>query len=89
MSHQITNLQLCVIMSAYVGNGMFDTYEITDTYRRQTTSLLDAGIIKSSMVASGHGYKFDITEKGSFYLNSLLATPFPVEVKSWKIPEDK
>lgn len=82
MSHQITNLQLCVIMSAYVGNGLYDQYEITDTYRRQTTSLLDADIIKPSE----HGYKFDITEKGSFYLNCLLATPFPVEVKSWKIP---
>lgn len=84
--HQISNLQLSVIMSAYCGNGIYDTYQITDTYREQCTILLNEGIISSVLKGEEEHYKFKITEKGRFYLDSLLATPFPVEVKNWKIP---
>lgn len=83
----ITNLQLSVIMSAYT-NGPYDYFPDTETYREQVTILLDEGIIEPSPVrANNNLYKYCITEKGKFYLENLLAIPFPVETKSWEIPK--
>lgn len=86
----ISNLQLSVIMSAYCGNDMYCSgYSDTPTLREQTAALLDANIIRTKTaneLKEGGCFNFAITDKGRFYLDHLLSTPFPIEEKSWVIP---
>lgn len=81
----ITNLQLSVIMSAYCGNGMYsEGFPNTETFKKQVDILLQEEIIELNYILTN--YKYKITDKGKSYLDAILSTPFPVEIKSWKIP---
>lgn len=81
----MTNLQLTVMIAAYCGNSDADHFNNSDVYRDQVTSLLDDGMIKPNHL---QGYKFSITDKGTFWLDTVLKMPYPVEVKEWRIPNE-
>lgn len=95
MERQISILQLSVLMSASTGIGAYDMHyngpspyvrqgPNNETYRIQCTHLLDCGMITKNWEGN---YPYKITDKGRFYLEHLLSTPFPIEEKSWVIPK--
>lgn len=76
------------MIAAYCGNSEIDFYKDTDTYRNQVAALLNAGMLQSNTRSpAGFGYKFQCTAKGKFWLDFVLNTPYPVEVKKFKIPK--
>jgi hypothetical protein len=84
----MTNLQLIVMIAAYCGAREFDTFKDTDTYNRQTKQLINNGMIKpASNYQSNNFYKFECTDKGKAWLDHVLAIPYPIEVRSWRIPK--
>lgn len=84
----MTNLQLTVMIAAYCGCKETDNYSISETYCEQCTHLIDGGLIKpNDKSPAGFGYKFAITEKGKYWLDYVLDTPWPKEIKAFEIPE--
>lgn len=83
----MTNLQLTVMIAAYCGSPDTDHYKDTEVYRDQVESLLNDGMIKPSHNIPNY-YKFAITDKGKFWLDTVLKMPYPVEIKEWRISNE-
>lgn len=80
----MTPLQMGIMLAAYSGNRDFlGCPNTTHIWRSQCTELMNNGMIEPN--TSNLPWHLKVTEKGKFWLDFVLAMPYPIKVCKYEM----